>query len=103
MVTQPSLFDQPRPTLPAAPRFNGSDYDHERDAARLAGQLQRIIELMRDGEWRALREIAAATGAPEASVSAQLRHARKPRFGGHTVEKKHLGQGLYVYRLILSK
>ena len=39
-------------------RFNGSDYDQERDAPRLSNQYKRVFELMQDGEWRALREIA---------------------------------------------
>jgi hypothetical protein len=39
------------------------------------------------------------TGAPPASVSAQLRHLRKPRFGGFTVEKRYLRDGLYTYRV----
>lgn len=81
------------------PRFNGSDYEPRRDDTRLAGQQARIRDLMVDGRWRTLREIADATGAPEASVSAQLRHLRKPRFGGWLVEKTHLGRGLYRYRL----
>jgi hypothetical protein len=82
--------------------FDGSDYDHARDGARLNIQYTRIFELMKDGEWRTLKRIATVTGYPEASISAQLRHARKPRFGGHTVEKKHKGNGLYEYRLIAA-
>ena len=80
-------------------RFDGSDYDHSRDTLRLTGQIHRVRECMRDGRWRSLREIAAITGDPEASVSAQLRHLRKARFGGHVVEKSHMGEGLYVYRM----
>lgn len=83
-------------------RFNGSDYQPARDNARLAGQMLRVFNLMQDGEWRTLREIADATGAPEASASAQLRHLKKPRFGGHTVEKRHDGNGLYHYRLLAA-
>lgn len=55
---------------------------------------------MADGQWRTLAEISAVTGDPPASVSAQLRHLRKPRFGAHLVEKRHLGQGLYHYRVL---
>jgi hypothetical protein len=95
-MTQLGLFDRP----PAPPRFNGPDLtaaDHE----RLAGQMLRVFNLMADGHWRTLREIAEATGDPESSISAQLRHLRKPRFGGHTVERKHEGNGLYFYKLIV--
>jgi hypothetical protein len=46
--------------------------------------------------------VARMTGDPEASVSAQLRHLRKPRFGGHTVERRYMSNGLYEYKLILN-
>jgi hypothetical protein len=81
-------------------RFNGSDYDPQRDDARLIGQLLRIWEYMKDSKWRTLSEIAQATGDPQASISAQLRHLRKPRFGAHTVDKEYLGNGLYQYKVI---
>lgn len=83
-------------------RFNGSDYVHLRDAQRLSSQYLRIFNLMRDGEFRSLPDISAATGDPESSISAQLRHMRKPRFGGHTVEKEYRGSGLWEYRLTVS-
>jgi hypothetical protein len=54
---------------------------------------------MRDGEWRSLAEIERSTGDPPASVSAQLRHMRKPRFGAHIVSKRYAGDGLFLYRL----
>ena len=73
------------------------------DNIRLTNQQALIVAYMRSGEWRTLREIAEFTGAPEASASAQLRNLRKPRFGGHTVERRHEGGGLYSYRLIVSK
>lgn len=84
-------------------RFNGSDYDHQRDSQRLTNQFQRVSSLMQDGEWRSLRNISDTTGDPESSVSAQLRHMRKERFGSHTVEKKHEGGGLYLYRVLIEE
>lgn len=81
------------------PRFAGSDYNHGRDSSRLSGQLLRVHGVMKDGQWHTLSEISCATGDPEASVSAQLRHLRKPRFGGHEIEKRYLGEGLYQYRI----
>lgn len=80
-------------------RFAGSDYEPARDDVRLTGQLLRVFECVKDGRWRTLAEIAAATGDPPASVSAQLRHLRKDRFGGHDVRKEHVGGGLFRYRL----
>jgi hypothetical protein len=38
--------------------------------------------------WLTLHELSRLTGYGEASVSAQLRHLRKPRFGGFAVEKR---------------
>lgn len=85
------------------PRFNGSDYAHAIDAPRLARQHERIRDLMLDGQWRTLAEIETATGDPAASVSAQLRHLRKERFGSYLVEKRARGDravGLFEYRVM---
>ena len=81
-------------------RFNGADYNRSRDDARLTGQILRVWNCVSDGKWKTLRQIAQETGDPEASVSAQLRHLRKPRFGGYTVEREYIDNGLYKYRLI---
>jgi hypothetical protein len=70
------------------------------DRERLARQRIKIWDLMRDGKARTLSEISQAVNAPEASVSARLRDFRKARYGGHTVNKVHLGHGLYSYWLI---
>ena len=55
-------------------------------------QLERIRELMlassSRGEWLTLSEIAVETEFGEASISAQLRHLRKPQHGRHRVEKR---------------
>jgi hypothetical protein len=83
----------------APPRFNGPSYDAARDNARLGAQIIRVFEAMKDGQWRSLQEIAAITGDPESSISAQLRHLRKQRFGGHKVEREYRGNGLHVYQL----
>jgi hypothetical protein len=85
-------------------RFNGEDYVPQHDLARLTGQICRVFDCMADGAWRTLDEIAQATGDPQASVSAQLRHLRKPRFGQHRVEKRARGErshGLFEYRVIV--
>ena len=84
-------------------RFDGADYQPQRDNPRLISQYEEIFQLMSDGKWRTLQEIARATQHPEASISAQLRHMKKPRFGGHTVERQYLCNGLYSYRLIVNR
>jgi hypothetical protein len=38
--------------------------------------------------WLTLAELGRKTTYPEASISAQLRHLRKPENGGHEVEKR---------------
>lgn len=61
---------------------------------------------MIDGKFRTLSEIARETGDPEASISAQLRHLKKPRFGSYIIEKQRRGdrnQGLFEYRLLMPK
>ena len=83
-------------------RFNGADYTPERDNQRLGKQLDRVVWAMQDEMWHTLSAVARMTGDPEASVSAQLRHLRKPRFGGHTVERRYTSNGLYEYKLILN-
>jgi hypothetical protein len=88
--------------MPETSYFNGSDYQPQLDFNRLNGQMNRIRNLMLDGQWRTLSEIQAITGDPAASVSAQLRHLRKPRFGSHLVTKRRRGEpsiGLFEYRV----
>jgi len=80
-------------------RFDGADYVSKRDDVRLTGQLLRVWNVVCDEQWYSLKEISERTGDPEASVSAQLRHLRKPRFGAHLVERLHITRGFYKYRL----
>ena len=87
-------------------RFNGSDYDPEQDDVRLRGQIARVFTLMKDAQWRTLQEIERATGDPQPSISAQLRHLRKRRFGWHTLNKRPRGDrehGLFEYQLIVNE
>ena len=62
------------------------------DAARLAA----------DAGWLTLRELGDLTNYGEASISAQLRHLRKPHFGGYVVAKRRRGpatNGEWEYRI----
>ena len=80
--------------------FNGPEYVPARDNERLLSQLERIRELMLDHRWRTLMEIRLSTGDPEASISAQLRHLRKTRFGGYKISRRMRQRaGLYEYKL----
>ena len=84
----------------STPDFDGETYERERDHARLTSQLQRVQDVLVDGAWRTLDEIAIRTGAPAASVSARLRDLRKQKFGGHVIERKYLARGLFEYRMV---
>ena len=78
----------------------GETFDAKRDGRRLNAQAADVYRLMRDGKWRTLADIAAATDHPEASVSARLRDLRKAKFGGLTVERNYVSRGLYEYRVL---
>ena len=92
-----TIFDGPRPF------FDGPQEGEPGRTNRLSGQLKDIFELMRDGKRRTLDDISRATGHPPTSISAQLRHLRKKRFGAWAVSKEHLGNGLYHYWLDVSQ
>lgn len=81
----------------------GPAYDPDLDADRLRGQHERIRDWMLEQwhRWATLAEVATATGYPEASISAQLRHLRKPEFGAYRVEKRRRQPegGCWEYRV----
>lgn len=78
--------------------FDGETYDDERDRERLATMLARVQAVMADGRWHTLAELADRTAGSEAACSARLRDLRKPKFGGHTVHRRYVSQGLWEYR-----
>jgi hypothetical protein len=102
-IPLPPLAALPSPDGPM--KFDGGTYRPEADLPRLRGQVLRVFDLMKDGRWRTLEEIAAPAAASEASVSARLRDLRKPRFGGHEVQRRPRGAreaGLFEYRLLVT-
>jgi hypothetical protein len=86
-------------TPPPSDRF-GSTYDAKRDFDRLNTQQADVWAVFKDGEWHTLRSLSERTGHPEASISARIRDFRKPRFGGHTVEREYVERGLFRYRVV---
>ena len=83
-------------------RTFGPAFSEPIDGKRIRKQHEVIRDhMLACREWRSLAEIAAHTGFPEASVSAQLRHLRKPRFGGFEVSKRRRveAQGTWEYRV----
>lgn len=99
------LFDWTPPPLPSPSRataFDGRTYAPDRDYERLSGQLKSVFDVMRDGKWRTLRELAAIVEGSEAALSARLRDLRKDKYGAHEVLREHVEGGLYRYRLVVS-
>lgn len=99
------LFSYVPPPLPSPPRetaFDGRTYDARRDYERLNGQLKAVFDVMKDGEWRTLKELAALVEGSEAALSARLRDLRKERYGAHDVKREHVEDGVWAYRLVVS-
>jgi len=103
-MTQPQLnFDSP--AIASDADFSGAEYEADRDMARLSSQLGRIWCIVKDGKWRTLEQLQQDVNFvwgrfdPLPSISAQLRNLRKPKFGGYRVERRHVGGGLFEYRL----
>jgi hypothetical protein len=64
-----------------------------------------VREIMSDGRWRTLPDIDIELVANydiiarETSISSRIRDLRKPQYGGHEVESKNFGGGLWKYRV----
>jgi hypothetical protein len=73
------------------------------DQVRLGKQRALVLAYVVAGDWWTLAELAEATGAPEASISARLRDFRKARHGGHTVERRRrrCGGAQWEYRVVM--
>lgn len=86
------------------PHYNGPAYEPKKDFVRLHAQTDRVLKAAMD-RWMTLQEIADETGDPPASISAQLRHLRKPRFGAWTVDKRRRGvnSGLFEYKIMKTE
>jgi hypothetical protein len=74
----------------------------EQIARRPDMQMWNAANFAADAGWMTLRELADLTNYGEASISAQLRHLRKPHFGGYIVAKRRRGpatKGAWEYRI----
>jgi len=82
-----------------ATKFDGSDYDPDRDQARMSEAMGRVFEVMiRDPEqYWSLRDLAKESEVPQSSVGSYLCYLRRDYF--YTVPKKHVENGLYLYKL----
>jgi len=77
-------------------------FDEVRDGGRLFRQCQDVFDAIRGGHWFTLAELSDATGHPQASVSARLRDLRKVKFGGHSIARDYVANGLWRYRLQIN-
>ena len=71
--------------------MDSSESAFEEDETQLAAIRELMLCACARGVWLSLGEIAEATEFAEASISAQLRHLRKPHHGAHRVEKRRRG------------
>jgi hypothetical protein len=102
-MSEQQLTFIPAFTAPVKPTFHGADYKPARDQARLDRQIDRVLSVCKDGNWRTIQNLTRELNArfsgeqfPENSVQAQLRNLRKI---GYTVERRHVSSGLNEYRV----
>lgn len=81
--------------------FEGATYDETLDRDRLSTQIKVVLTTMLDQNWHTMQSIAAAIGAPEPSVSAQIRNLRKEKHGGYVIERRRVNN-TYEYRIDLT-
>lgn len=97
-MAQQSLID-------SAPRFDSGIELQPEDHVRLHGQIERVRQVMSDGEFRTVTTLRHAIWQrfgvldPEPSLSAQLRNLRKSKHGGYDVERKRVGNA-YQFRMV---
>jgi hypothetical protein len=80
--------------------------DSEQLNTPMSGQLLRVFRALESEAWLTLPEIHSQTQDPVSSISAQIRHLRKPEHGSHIIKKRRRGaaeRGLFEYRLFSSK
>ncbi len=74
----------------------------KRELLRIARRRQRdvLCDVMLSARqcetWLTLDELAKLTHYPPASISAQLRHLRKPEYGGYVVRKRQRVMGKFL-------
>lgn len=96
-IAQQNFFND----KPATPHFNGPDYEPKKDQKRLSRQLATIRDwMLNHRQFRTLQEIAGALGYPETSVSANLRHLRKTKFGSFTVNRRKRTPSISEYQVV---
>jgi hypothetical protein len=65
--------------------------------------LYKLLSVVKDGKWRTIKQLSDATGNIPTAASANMRNLRKAKYGGYIIERRHLGNGLYEYRMALDE
>ncbi len=86
-------------------KFDGATFVAERDELRLTPQFEAVKSIMLDNNWHTIPELkelltAGGISATEPAISARIRDLRKIRFGGYTVIREYITNGLWQYKLI---
>ena len=85
----------------------GPTFDHIIDGPRIRNQHEVIKNLMLRSGYLTLSEISHATGFPEASISAQIRHIKKKEFwppqGRYVVTRNRRHGGTWEYMVRFDK
>ena len=73
--------------------------DTER-ANKLTRDMERIFQIMLDKKPHLVSDIAKTLELPETSVSSQLRHLRKEKFGSINIQRRSITKGTSYYILL---
>ena len=65
------------------------------------GNRYKVIQLVKDSEWRTLKNISTELSIGETSASALLRQLRQTKYGSHTVNLRK-NNGEIEYQVILN-
>jgi hypothetical protein len=78
--------------------------------APMGRQLRAVYGFLSDGGWWTFAHIQSGVlysdyvRISEAGISARIRDLRKPRYGGHVIERRATAQkGVYAYRLVTGE
>lgn len=84
-----------------SPHNPSEGFDERLDRSRLTTQTDRVFKVMSDHGWHTLADISSALGgAPEASISADLRLFRRSDWGAYRVDSERIdGGGIRRYRM----
>ena len=81
-------------------RKRGEDAGTQGGIAFPAG-VEAVRQIMADGLWHTIAELADRTGFKATGVSARIRDLRKKQYGPHTIERPPTkDRSVYAYRLV---